>query len=79
MGWAIFPDLKDPEFMCQEPCCHSDCDYWRRVGTSCRICEQEIVAGEKYMQDDEGFVHAVCVWQKEEARQRDLAKAREES
>lgn len=68
MGWSIMPEVGG-EFVCADGCDHSDCAYWRKtIGRPCAICAQPIDGGEKYYGADNGMEHALCVWEREEAR-----------
>lgn len=70
MGYGIAPDLTTGEFMCLEPCQHTDCAALRRdfiENADCKICGEPIKAGDKfyYVEQDhaprkQDKVHFVC-------------------
>lgn len=75
MGWAIVPDLDDEATVCQIPCLHPDCaamqSKWKNA--KCVRCGKPMEAGQKYyLNDDNQPEHAVCVWEFEERKQREI-------
>lgn len=69
MGWGYFPNLLDPNVICQTPCTHDSCNTWKHLDKTCSICGKEVKTGQRfYFQGEKRVAHAVCVIEKEEGR-----------
>jgi len=62
MGYSRMPILGEPN-TCDNGCLHADCHATRQfVKTArCFICKMQILSGERYYEDDDGFLsHFRC-------------------
>jgi len=76
MGYLVAPDLTTGKWMCLEECSHTDCAAMRRdfiEDSSCRICGEQIEAGDRFYYQEHGAtakVHYACELER-------IAKSRE--
>lgn len=76
MAYLIMP--KGEPDICEGPCQHTDCAYWRElIGRPCSICGEPVAAGHRFnfltkatfpAASDETVAHAACVWARADAR-----------
>lgn len=66
MGYLIAPRLDNDQWMCLEPCDHTDCAAMRRdwiENGKCKICGEQIEAGDKFYYQEVGSTdktHFAC-------------------